>query len=201
MLGEWMTVDEVLAEILRDRMFYEDSGGGVTVSGGEPLEQPEFVSELLSACRGREVHTALDTCGHATRATLLAVAPLVDVFLYDIKTLDESLHIRHTGVSNALILENLTALCEVHDNVWIRVPLVPGVNDSPAELEAIARFVSRLRGVRQVNLLPYHELGSHKASGGEHAPDRPAAAPVTDEQLEDAAALFRAVGLCTQVGG
>jgi len=196
-----MTVEEVLGEILRDRLFFDDSGGGVTVSGGEPLAQPEFVMELLTACRAESVHTALDTCGFAAPEMLMAVAPLVDLFLYDVKALDDRCHVGQTGVSNEIILSNLKTLGGTHDNIWIRVPLIPGFNDGPEMLQATARFVASLSGVRQVNVLPYHAMGSHKLppGGTTHSPSGVPA--VSSEQLDSAAALFRSAGLATFIGG
>jgi pyruvate formate lyase activating enzyme len=198
-LGREMDVPEVLDVVLRDRLFYEESGGGVTLSGGEPLLQAEFSLELLQACRAASIHTAVDTCGFAPRETLLACAPHVDVFLYDIKACDDETHRRHTGVSNRLILENLAALAAVHNDIWIRIPLIPGINLADNELQSTADLVQSLRGVRQVNLLPYHALGTNKP-GGLAAPSA-AASSVSPGDLERAAGIFRAAGLHTLIGG
>jgi pyruvate formate lyase activating enzyme len=143
-----MSPDEVLAEVLRDRVFYDDSGGGVTISGGEPLAQPDFLMELLTAFRGASVHTALDTCGYADEEQLLAVTPLVDLFLYDVKSTDNVRHYEQTGVSNEIIFSNLEALGRVHDHIWVRVPLIPGFNDEPEMLADMARFVATIPAVR-----------------------------------------------------
>ena len=157
-----MTAAEVLRAIERDRPFHEDSGGGATISGGEPLMQPEFLLDLLTACRSHEIHTAVNTSGYAPREDLLAVARLTDLFLYDLKSLDDARHRRYTGVSNRLILDNLQALGQVHGRIWIRVPLIPNVNDDLASQEAIVRLAGSIPGVRQVNLLPYHMTGVAK---------------------------------------
>jgi pyruvate formate lyase activating enzyme len=162
MIGRRMSVDEVMAEVLRDRIFYDDSGGGVTFSGGEPLLQFGFLRALLLACRREEIHTAVDTCGYAPLEELLAIAPLVDLFLYDVKAIDNRLHIQHAGVSNDLILGNLRRLGWAHENLWVRVPVVPGFNDDEDELQAIARLAAEIPGVRKVELLPYHQTGGHK---------------------------------------
>ena len=200
-LGRRMTVPEVLEEVLRDRVFYDESGGGVTLSGGEPLLQGEFVAALLQACRAADLHTALDTCGFAPRETLLGLAPWVDLFLYDLKAWDDAVHRQHTGVSNAAILDNLAALAATHDNIWVRVPVIPGINDAADQWEAAAGFVASLPGVRQVNLLPYHALGTHKAFRGETAAAPRDVAPVDPLRLECAANIFRAAGLHTRIGG
>ncbi len=201
LVGQTLTIDQLMAELLKDRIFYDDSGGGVTVSGGEPLMQAEFVRQLLDACRDAEISTAVDTCGFGERDDLLAIAPLTDIFLYDVKILDDEKHIRFTGVSNAVILENLRALAQIHSRIWIRVPLVPGFNDSPADIAATARFVASLPGVCQVNLLPYHPLGLHKSErlgtlSNLGAPVRPSA-----EALEESAEPFRSLGLNVKIGG
>jgi len=201
MIGRSMTVDELMAEILKDRIFFEDSGGGVTFSGGEPLMQPEFLRETLEACRDEGIHTALDTCGFAPREVLMSVAPLVDLFLYDLKMVDDELHTRFTGVSNATILDNLKHLGREHGRIWLRVPVIPGLNDTLDEQEAIAQVAASTRGVWQLNLLPYHELGSHKPSGGNGAADRPRPEPPTQRQMEKMADRYRALGIETYIGG
>jgi pyruvate formate lyase activating enzyme len=158
-VGRNMTVSEVMTEILKDRLFYDESGGGVTFSGGEPLSQFHFLKELLAACHHQEIHTAIDTCGFAPWEQLLALIPLTDLFLYDLKLMDDEQHRCFTGVSNALILRNLLSLAAVHQNLWIRVPIIPGINDTWQQLTTTAHFILNLRNVRQVNLLPYHQTG------------------------------------------
>jgi pyruvate formate lyase activating enzyme len=162
MVGRQMNVEEVMAEVLMDRVFYEESAGGVTFSGGEPFMQPRFLRSLLEACRAEGIHTAVDTSGYVAKEDLLSAAPLVDLFLYDLKIMDDRLHRQWTGVSNAVILENLSALGSVHSNIWIRMPLIPGSNDAGEQVEAVARFAASVPGVCQVNLLPYHATAAHK---------------------------------------
>jgi len=201
LVGRRMTVAEVLAEVLKDRIIYDESGGGATFSGGEPLMQPQFLLGLLEACRKEGVHTALDTCGYAPREQLLAAARLADLILYDLKIMDDYRHRECTGVSNGLILENLEALGRAHGNIWLRVPLIPGFNDDADELESIARFARTIGGVRQVNLLPYHETGLHKFArlGKTYRPGK--LPPPSAESLEQAAGAFRALGLVIHTGG
>jgi pyruvate formate lyase activating enzyme len=162
MAGRPATVHDIMDVILQDRIFYEESGGGVTLSGGEPLMQPWFLEALLLACRARDIHTAVDTSGLAAADHLRRIAPLTDLFLFDLKLMDDALHRKHCGVSNSLILENLKSLATTHSNLWLRLPLIPGINDSDDNLEALARFAAALPGVRQVNLLPYHKTGVRK---------------------------------------
>jgi pyruvate formate lyase activating enzyme len=199
--GRRMTVAEVLAEIEKDGPFYDDSGGGVTFSGGEPLAQGEFLKSLLEACRRREMHTAVDTSGYAPREQLLAVAPLVDLFLYDLKFLDEAKHVQYTGVSNGLILENLRALGRVHGNLWIRIPVVPGINDRPEEIEGLVWLAASVPGVRQVNLLPYHRTALHKFQRLAEAYPLAEIAAASPESMRAMAEGLRASGLEIKVGG
>ncbi len=201
LVGQRMTVAEALAEILKDRVIYDESGGGATFSGGEPLMQPEFLLTLLDACHQEGIHTALDTCGYAPREQLLTAARLANLILYDLKIMDDRRHRECTGVSNRLILENLEALGRAHANIWIRVPLIPGFNDDGDALESIARFAGSVEGVRQVNLLPYHETGLHKFArlGRTYRPGM--LPPPSAESLQHAAEAFRAVGLAVHTGG
>ncbi len=160
--GTGMSVDEVLEAVEKDRVFYEESGGGVTFSGGEPLMQPEFLRECLTAARERGLHTAVDTCGHAATASLLDVADAADLFLFDLKLMDEARHRELFGVSNRLILENARALSGRGRPIWLRVPLVPGVNDDRENLAATAAFARTLDSVERVNLLPFHRTAREK---------------------------------------
>ena len=201
MVGRRMNAAEVLAEVLKDRVFYEESGGGVTFSGGEPLRQPRFLQALLQACRDAGLHTAVDTCGFAPKEDLLAAAPLADLFLYDLKFMDESRHARFTGASNVSILDNLRALGDIHGNIWIRVPIIPGLNDSARELEALARCAASVPGVRQVNVLPYHGAGAYKSPRVGRAYRLQETAPPSPEYMEDVAARFRGHGLSVRIGG
>jgi pyruvate formate lyase activating enzyme len=198
MLGRRMTTEQVVREVLRDRLFYDDSGGGVTISGGEPLSQPSFLQALVKAFDSQSLHIAVDTCGYAPQQVLLDIVPFVDLFLYDIKVLDSALHMRHTGVSNRLILENLQLLSQVHDQIWFRVPLIPGFNTD--ELPQIAQYVAAIPSIKQVHILPYHELGLYKRTRG-HLPSVTCVESLTEQQLEAAADTFRACGLNTLIGG
>jgi pyruvate formate lyase activating enzyme len=201
MVGQEMTVDDVLREVASDRLFYDDSKGGVTFSGGEPLMQPEFLKALLEACQAKGIHAAVDTCGYAAQEYLMAIAPLTDIFLYDVKLINDAKHIEFTGVSNTLILDNLRFLGHIHDNIWIRIPVIPSVNDSAEELEDMARFVASVRGVRQVNLLPYHKTGIHKFKrlGQEYHLSH--IMPPSAEYLKSLVERFTTFGLKTNAGG
>jgi pyruvate formate lyase activating enzyme len=160
-MGRVMDADAVLAQVERDRPFYEESGGGVTFSGGEPLAQPEFLAELLGRARACGIHTALDTCGYAPWNALDRLRSNVDLFLYDLKVVDNERHRSVTGVSNTLILDNLERLAALARRIVLRVPLVPGITDDDANLHAIGTLAARL-GVERVVVLPFHRLGRDK---------------------------------------
>ncbi len=201
MTGERKTVEEVLSEVVKDSIFYDESGGGVTFSGGEPLMQPRYLGALLEACRARGIHTAVDTCGYAPLRNLLDAAPLTELFLYDLKFMDEILHLEYTGVSNAGILANLKELGKIHRNIWLRVPVLPGLNDAEEQLDAMAWFAASIPGVKQVNLLPYHRTGVQKFArlGEEYRLAH--VTPPTGERMEAALARFTAAGVKAKSGG
>lgn len=158
--GVYMTVDEVFKEVEKDRLFYINSGGGVTASGGEPLLQWKFVYRLFEKCKKEGISTALDTCGYAQWNVLEKVLEVTDLVLYDVKHLDSKTHMEQTGVSNDLILENLR-LTVKKTKTWIRVPIIPGFNDSREHTRKIGELASKLH-VDKVSLLPYHEYGVQK---------------------------------------
>ncbi len=163
-VGREMSTEEVMAEIAKDRPFYDQSGGGVTFSGGEPLFQHEFLLTLLRACKEQRIHTAVDTTGFTLSEILERISPFVDLFLYDVKSLDDARHRDFTGVSNQIILENLRQLTARGKRVVVRVPLVPGFNDDADSVERLGTFVRGLGNVSEVHVLPYHTTGTEKYS-------------------------------------
>lgn len=158
--GKEMTVEELLPALLEDKEFYENSGGGVTVSGGECLMQADFCAELLKKLKENGVSTAVDTCGLVSRETLDKVIPYTDVFLYDVKAIDEDVHIKCTGVSNKIILENLKYLDSLGCKIEIRYPFVPDYNDG--EAQKIAEFLSELKNITKIRVLAYHNYAGSK---------------------------------------
>jgi len=162
MVGRETTLASLLEEIEKDRMFYEQSGGGVTFSGGEPLSQPAFLEALLDELRIRGIHTALDTSGFAPTDLLERMALKANLILYDLKMMDEEKHKEYTGVSNRLILENLKRLAALKREVWIRIPLIAGVNDDEENIRQTAAFLKSLGGIKNVAVLPYHRGGCEK---------------------------------------
>jgi pyruvate formate lyase activating enzyme len=158
--GRDVTVEELLPLLLEDREFYENSDGGVTLSGGECLMQADFCAELLRKLKVEGIHTAVDTCGFVLRSAIDKVMPYTDVFLYDLKAFDEDVHIRCTGQSNKIILENLEYLDRSGKNIEIRIPYVPGYNDG--QMEKIAEYLKHLKNISKVCVLPYHNYASSK---------------------------------------
>jgi pyruvate formate lyase activating enzyme len=162
LVGRDVSCDEVLDQVLRDRLFYETSGGGLTLSGGEPLLQIEFAEALLRGARKAGVHTAVETAGHVTFDRLARVAPFTNLFLYDVKDTDDALHRKNTGVPIKRILDNLRALHDAGASVLVRLPIVPGLNDRRDHFREVARIVRPLPGLLGVEVLPYHSLGIGK---------------------------------------
>jgi pyruvate formate lyase activating enzyme len=169
LVGRPMAVDEVVVEVLRDVPFYRRSGGGVTLSGGEPLAHYDFTLSLLSRVRSLGVHTALDTSGYCPWECLAEIEPHVDLFLYDLKHIDRCRHLALTGVSNELILDNLQRLDDVAGEIWVRIPLIPGQNDEEAAYHAFGRFLSGLERVGRVEILRCHRLAESKYERIGHA--------------------------------
>jgi len=155
-IGKSMSVEEVVAEITKDTVFYDESHGGVTISGGEPLMQPSFLLEFLDACGDLALHRTIDTCGYADTQTLLKAATRSELFLYDLKHMDPEKHFRYTGVSNEKILTNLKCLSRQGAGIIIRFPVIPGINSDEENVDRTGAFVSSLAGVSKVNILPFH---------------------------------------------
>ena len=155
-VGQTMTVEEVVAEITKDTLFYDQSNGGVTISGGEPLMQPSFLMELLDACGEQGLHRTVDTSGHADTPTLLETASHTDLFLYDLKHMDPEKHSRYTGVSNDKIIANLKQLSLQGARIIIRLPVVPGINADEENIDRTGALAASLPGVIGINILPYH---------------------------------------------
>lgn len=167
-VGEWMSVEQVFEKVMRYSPFFHRSGGGVTLSGGEPTFQPKFTLSLLKLCREGGIHTAVETCGYTDYKILRGIAQVSDLILYDIKHMNEVSHITGTGVSNSRILENLRRLCkEVDTEIVVRVPLIVGFNDYDDNIIETVKFVRSLNKIKHIDLLPFNELpsGKYKAMG------------------------------------
>ena len=161
--GKDYTAQELLGEILADKLFYDTSGGGVTFSGGECMLQLDFLCEILQKCRENGVQTAIDTAGHVPFSHFERVLPFADLFLYDVKSMDVQTHKQYTGVDNTLILDNLAQLLSRGARVWVRVPVVTGVNDSEEEMRALTAFLEKHGLPERIELLPYHAMGESKS--------------------------------------
>ncbi|NLF12383.1 MAG: glycyl-radical enzyme activating protein [Anaerolineaceae bacterium] len=161
-VGRLMTAEEVLAEVEADRPFYEESGGGMTLSGGEPTAQPAFARALLAGAKARHIHTAIESCGYAPWDVWEELLPFLDLILYDVKEVDPALHQELTGVSSEPILDNLARLARSGKPLIVRRPVIPGYNDSPESIHRLARAVRELGTVEEIDLLPYHRMGEGK---------------------------------------
>jgi pyruvate formate lyase activating enzyme len=194
-----MSVEEVLAEVLKDEVFYEESGGGITISGGEPLQQADFVEALLAACKARRLHTVLDTCGFASPEALRRVSEHVDLFYYDVKLMNSEKHLSLTGVNNDLILQNLKMLAESGSAIRVRVPVLPGFNDDNENFDALSSYLSPL-GIRDIDLLPYHVLGNDKYRRMNLSSEMEGVVPPTTAEMETIAARLSRDGFHVRIG-
>jgi len=199
--GKQMSVKEILEEIEKDRTFYEESRGGVTFSGGEPLMQPDFLNALLKECKERAIHTAVNTCGFAQYEIIDRIRDKVDLFLYDIKTMDNRKHRKYTGASNEQILKNLKKLAESGSSIVISFPIIPGINDDDKNVTRTAEFISSLPNIQQVNLLPYHRAGieKYKNLGKPYKLDK--IQPPSNQRVKSVKEKMEAFGIRVGIGG
>jgi pyruvate formate lyase activating enzyme len=198
-----MTVPEVMKRILKERIFFEQSGGGVTLSGGEPLSQPEFAMALLRECKRNDLHTAIDTSGFTSPAVLMETTPFTDLFLYDVKVMDPEKHKKYTGVDNEIILSNLSKLVQSGADVWARMPFIPTVNTDEMNLRAVGKLLSSFPGggVKQLNLLPYHSAAEDKHGRWGMEYKLKEILPPTEQSLRNAAAVIENFGVNVLIGG
>jgi pyruvate formate lyase activating enzyme len=199
--GSTMTAGEVMREVVRDAPFYEESGGGVTFSGGEPLMQPDFLAALLAAARLAGLHTAVDTCGAADPALFQRIMPLTDLFLYDLKVMDDRRHHEEVGGTNRLILENLECLAKDGAQVMVRLPVIPGITDDEENVARWGAFIAGLHQRPKVQLLPYHRTGEAKYSLlGMDGKERAVISTPAKERLEEIAGALATFGLEATIG-
>lgn len=200
-VGRQVTVEQVLKEVEKDSVFYDQSGGGVTISGGEPLAQPDFLLALLTACKERGFHTAVDTSCCGKRETLQSILDLTDLFLCDIKHLDPQKHHEFTGADNSLILDNIRWLSRNARQIIIRIPVITGFNASTKVIEAIGQFIQNLKKIKQIDLLPYNSGGLVKAERlGKSEPMFRSSRP-SEQQMQEFAQQLRQMGFTVTVGG
>jgi len=200
MIGKKLTAEEIIKEVEKDLVFYEESGGGVTFSGGEPLKQFEFLESLLICCQEKKIHTAVDTSGYVSWEILDKIIPKVDLFLYDLKIMDSERHKKYTGISNEIILENLKKLSSVHNNIFVRFPVIPGINDDYQNIRETGEFLSSLK-IAQVNLLPYHYIGIDKYKRLGKKYKLADIQPPSKEKLSEVFAILRKFSLNVKLRG
>ena len=200
-VGQDVTVEEILPELLADEPFYRRSGGGITLSGGEILGQPEFAAALLKACKENGLHTAVEPTANAPFEHIEKILPYLDLYLMDIKHMDSAKHKEYTGASNELILENAKKIAQSGVELVIRTPVVPGFNDTAEEIKAISKFAATLPGVKEHHLLPYHRLGTDKYTGLGRNYALKEILPPPQEKMEYLLSVAEESGLKIQIGG
>lgn len=186
--GKEYTADEVFAVVIKDKAYYDNSGGGVTFSGGECMLQMDFLLEILKKCKENNIHTAVDTAGHIPFENFEKILPYTDLFLYDIKIIDTEKHKQYVGVGNELILENLKKLFKAKVKIWIRIPVISDINDSAEELQIIKDFLDENGEPEKIELLPYHAMGENKYAAIGKKTRR--FTPPDEEKLKELKAVF-----------
>jgi pyruvate formate lyase activating enzyme len=199
--GRYDSVEKIIAEVEKDRVFFEQSGGGVTLSGGEPLSQPVFCERILGELNKRHIPAALDTSGLVPWETLGKNARLADLVLYDLKMMDDARHRKYTGVSNRLILENLKKLAAEKTPVAVRIPLASGVNDDAENIRRTVKFLKSLKTVKRVDLLRYHKGGREKYKNLGKSDDFEIFEPPSDKRMEGIRRAFSGAGFTVTIGG
>lgn len=198
--GSDMSVADVLRDVARDRVFFEESGGGVTISGGEPFGQPDFLGELVEACTAEGLATAVETCGMADRDVMLRLAARPILFLYDLKLVDSARHAQWTGVGNETILANLAALARSHAEIILRYPVIPGANDDEDNVRQTIGVMTQL-GLHRIDLLPYHRIGTDKYRRLGRTCQLPDLQPPSTDKMEAIRQSFVDAGIEASLGG
>lgn len=202
-VGKYYSVEDILEILSKERIFFQQSGGGVTFSGGEPMLQPEFLLETLKACKSDGYHTAVDTSGYASKENYMQILPYTDLFLFDIKHLDDLKHTEYTGVSNIGIIENYRALVRSGKDIMIRIPVIPGVNDDPAHLSELRQFIKETAGenLKKINLLPFHRIGESKYRKFGMVYRMEGTQPPSSERMKELKNYFSETGIKVKIGG
>jgi pyruvate formate lyase activating enzyme len=200
-VGRWIELDELMDELEKDRVFMEESSGGISFSGGEPLYQHEALFRLLEMARERGLHSTVDTSGHASREKIKQLARLADLILFDLKCMDEDKHHRFTGQSNRLILDNLEEVVLGPAEVIVRIPLIPGFNDSGEDITSMVEYLKGLGVVESLDLLPYHAYGTHKYKRFKREDRQQGFKPLPENQVERIRDIFNKAGFRVRIGG
>jgi pyruvate formate lyase activating enzyme len=199
--GRRATVDEIIREVEKDIVFYDESGGGATFSGGEPLSQPQFLFALLRKCRKREIHTAVDTTAFSDQAVFGQLIELADLILFDLKLMDDTAHKRYTGVSNKSILKNLTLAADCQTPLHVRVPIVPGITDTKENISAIAQYLKTLPRLKRIDILPFHDNAAKKYERLGMVNPMAGILPPTQSHMADIKTGFESSGFAVTIGG
>lgn len=200
-IGKIMSVDEVVAEVLKSRIFFEESGGGVTFTGGEPLMQPGFLEACISRLKNQHIHIALDTCGYAQPRLFDQVIGQVDVVLFDLKHSDSKLHRIKTGAALEPVLRNLGSIAMAGKELYVRIPLIPGFNMSTIVYGQMADILAPLANLRQIDLLPYHHIAAHKYTRMGMSNKMKGVKEPGEKEVDEAVDYFRRRGFKVKVGG
>jgi len=200
-IGKQYTKDELLSIIEKDRVFYDDSGGGVTFSGGEPLAQSGFLLELLKASQKAGIHTAVDTSGYADQDNFQKIIDYTDLFLYDLKLIDPAEHLKYTDISNTEILENLEFLIQSKKTVIIRIPLIPNITATSENLDQIINYLNKFDEKPEVNLLPYHKIAASKYDKFGFSNQMNNSMELSDQEIKQKFKLFENSGFQVEIGG
>lgn len=199
--GKSLSVGEVFDAVKKDEQYYSRSGGGVTIGGGEPTFQPTFTGELLKRCKGSGLHTAIDTCGYTLDGAGLGILEEADLLLYDFKSMDPKSHLQSTGAENGPVLANLQRLASLGKPIIIRMPIVPGYNDSMEEIMAAGEFLSEMKTIERVDLLPYHKYGTVKYEELGKSYKLKKVEPPSEEHMQAIKSGLEGFGLRVQIGG
>ena len=200
-VGRKMTVNEIITEIEKDIIFYDESGGGVTFSGGEPLVQAQFLRAVLEACRDEEIHTVVDTSGYAPAEAFIGICSIIDLVLFDLKLMDDEMHRRYTGVSNRRILKNLEALSASKTPHRVRFPLIPGITDTDENIRSMAEFLRKLGSVNRIDTLPMHRIANEKYRRLGMQNRMAGKQPPSPEEIGAVKRQFEEYGFTLRIGG
>ena len=200
-IGKRLSVDEIMNEILKDELFYDESAGGVTFSGGEPMLQIDFLQALLEKCRENGLHTTVDTCGNVDWTDFLKIYKLVDLFLFDLKIIEDTKHIQYTTVSNKLILENLEKLTKTGVEIRIRIPLIENITDTDENIESIISYIKKFSSLKNIDILPYNKFGQDKIERYQLERTHLDLSVQTDEKINHIQKVFQTNGYDVHIGG
>jgi len=201
--GKYYEVDEIIEILEKERIFIERSDGGVTFSGGEPMLQSGFLLEALTACKNIGYHTAVDTSGHFPESNLKNVLPFTDLFLFDLKHLDQGKHSHYTGVSNKILIENLHKIVDSGTEIMLRIPVIPGINDDTGHLDGLKEFINDIKAenIKTISLLPYHKAGTAKYRKFNRENRMEAVIPPSQQRMNELKEFFSDTGIKVKIGG